>query len=303
MLALPCCFCDSVYWSLDLMVHLSLKIFFKTFSIFFYLLKRSCSSVWEDFSTRVSGLGIRNLDLSPPSDILFKLPTLSELQFPLHGIWVQTTWEVLRRQLVGQLDPSATYWGLNLGSSRIHCWSVWPLASGSLRPFPSSSRQWCFLFSLQRMSPPSPPTAPAGRGVAVVAVCEQDFSNYCFLLINCFDVSCFWLQSSLLYVGAIARGYLIPFSCLCLTRVWGCLEVTGALINQQPFNRYIASENVYNLSKRNMKCWSSPCPGTGWACVLWTGFLRGGAEGEVKFWCYSWVFSTLLFVTLVASVI
>uniref|UniRef100_A0A7N5KDK3 Ribosomal protein S14 n=1 Tax=Ailuropoda melanoleuca TaxID=9646 RepID=A0A7N5KDK3_AILME len=46
------------------------------------------------------------------------------------------------------------------------------------------------------MSPPSPPIAPAGRGVAVVAVCEQDSSNYCFLLINCLCVSYF--DSSLL---------------------------------------------------------------------------------------------------------
>ena len=50
-----------------------------------------------------------------------------------------------------------------------------------------------FSSSPQRMSPPSPPTAPAGRGVAVVAVCEQDSSNYCFLLINCLDVSSFRL--------------------------------------------------------------------------------------------------------------
>lgn len=34
-----------------------------------------------------------------------------------------------------------------------------------------------FSSSPQRMSPPSPPIAPAGRGVAVVAVCEQDSSN------------------------------------------------------------------------------------------------------------------------------
>ena len=27
----------------------------------------------------------------------------------------------------------------------------------------------------------------------------------------------------------------------------------GALVNQQPFNRYIASENVYSLSKRNTR--------------------------------------------------
>ena len=38
------------------------------------------------------------------------------------------------------------------------------------------------------MSTPSPLTAPEGREVAVVTVCEQNASNYCFLLINCFDV-------------------------------------------------------------------------------------------------------------------
>lgn len=34
-----------------------------------------------------------------------------------------------------------------------------------------------FSSSPQRTSPPSPPTAPAGREVAVVAVCEQESSS------------------------------------------------------------------------------------------------------------------------------
>ena len=137
MSALPCCFCGRVYWSLDLMVHLSLEIFFKTFAVF-YLLKRSYSSVWEDFSTRVSGLGIRNLDLSPASDILFKLPTLSlsfpftDVEFKLHEkFWGGSSW--------GSSTPISYILRTCLWSSRIHCWPVWPLASGSLCPFPSSS--------------------------------------------------------------------------------------------------------------------------------------------------------------------
>ena len=38
------------------------------------------------------------------------------------------------------------------------------------------------------MSHPTPLTAPAGRGVTMVAICELDSSSYCFLLINCLDV-------------------------------------------------------------------------------------------------------------------
>ena len=56
----------------------------------------------------------------------------------------------------------------------------------SQRSEPSPAQGW--RLGRLRMSPPSPPTAPAGRGIAVVPISEQNSSNYCFLLINCFDV-------------------------------------------------------------------------------------------------------------------
>ena len=175
-----------------------------------------------------------------------------------------------------------------LGSSRIHCWSVWPLVSGGLRPFPSSSRQWCFLFLPTEDVTPIPSDSTRRKGGRRG---RRLWTGLLKLLLSVNKL--LWCKLFLTpVVSPLCRGhcsggtwFLLP---VCLTRVWGCLEVTGALINQQPFNRYMASENVYNLSKRNMRCWSSPCPGTGWACVLWTGFLRGGAEGEVKFWCCGW---------------
>lgn len=67
-----------------------------------------------------------------------------------------------------------------------------------------------FSSSPQRMLPPSPPIVPAGRGVAVVAVCEQESSDY-FLLINCLCVS-YFDSSCVSHVGIVPQGYLTPSS-------------------------------------------------------------------------------------------
>ena len=112
-LALPCCFCDSVYWSLDLMVHLSLEIFFKTFSIFFYLLKRSCSSVWEDFSTsqwtRYQKPGFVTC-LWHPIQVAYSLWASVSPSWNLSSNYVRSFEEAARGSAP---HPSATYWGLS----------------------------------------------------------------------------------------------------------------------------------------------------------------------------------------------
>ncbi|XP_011786974.1 PREDICTED: 40S ribosomal protein S14 isoform X1 [Colobus angolensis palliatus] len=73
-----------------------------------------------------------------------------------------------------------------------------PGAQSALRALARSGMK---IGRIGRTSPPSPLTALAGRGVAVVAVCEQDSSKY-FLLINCLHVNC--LNCSLF---SFIRGY------------------------------------------------------------------------------------------------
>ena len=198
--------------------------------------------------------------------------------------------------------PSATYWGLACEAvgSTADLFDHWPQAACA----PSHPAwQWCFLFLPTEDVTPIPSDSTRRKGGRRG---RRLWTRLLKLLLSVNKL--LWCKLFLTpVVSPLCRGHcsgvLDSFFCLYLTRVWGYLEVTGALISQQPFNRYIASENVYNLSKRNTRCWSSPCPSTGWACVLWTGFLKGGAEGEVRFWCCGWVFSTLLVVALVVSVI
>lgn len=127
------------------------------------------------------------------------------------------------------------------------------------------------MFSLpspQRMSLPSPPTAPAERGVAVVAVCEQDSSNY-FLLINCLCVR-YFDSSLLLHIGSTPQESLIPSS-----------------IPLSAFNQGVGltwdhrcsakSAGQYCLRQEHRRVWVSPLMGQWVTCVLQTGFLGGGA--------------------------